>query len=543
MPNLIQSLQGRDIGHLRIVAGLWGVELSLLENEAALKQLAAVLLDPHLAAEMVDSLPAQAREALESLAGAGGRMPWATFTRQFGEIRETGPGKRDREQVYLDPISAAETLFYRAFMARAFFDTPNGAQEFAYIPEDMMEVIGNINTMKVQKQTSKPATTTGETNPEPLGRLATPREREHPLPATDRLLDDATTLLAALRMGQEAPEMQIPANMVNEFLKAAGIVIGETAQPEQVKSFLESSRLQALAMLTRKWRESEGFNELRLVPGLACEGEWINQPRLAREFVFSLLEALPVGKWWSLPAFLRAIKEKHPDFQRPAGDYDSWFVKRLADGVFLRGFASWDEVDGALVRFLITGPMFWLGVVELARPEDGGQVTAFRVNEKPVASAEKGKLTISSDGRIHVPRLVPRVARYQLARFCEWEPEKADEYRYRLTTRSLEKAGKQGLKVGSLLSLLAKNATAGIPPTFVKALKRWEQNGTEARVDVQTVLRVSRPEVLEELRKSKAGRFLGDSLGPVAVIVKPGAQGRVLAALAEMGLLAEERME
>ena len=73
----------------------------------------------------------------------------------------------------------------------------------------------------------------------------------------------------------------------------------------------------------------------------------------------------------------------------------------------------------------------------------------------------------------------------------------------------------------------------------MKALKRWEVNGTEARVETLTVLRVSRPEVLEELRKSKAGRFLGESLGPTTTVVQNGAQSKVLAALAEMGLLAE----
>ena len=93
--------------------------------------------NPDLVGEMVDSLNAQARSALEGLAQAGGKMPWAAFARQFGEIREAGPGRRDREQVYLNPVSAAETLFYRAFLARAFFDTPDGAQEFAYIPEDL----------------------------------------------------------------------------------------------------------------------------------------------------------------------------------------------------------------------------------------------------------------------------------------------------------------------------------------------------------------------------------------------------------------------
>jgi hypothetical protein len=529
MPNLIQSLQGRDIGHLRIVAGLWGVELAPAEIEASLKQLADTLLDPALVHEIIDSMPAQARSALETLAEAG------------GEIRETGPGRRDREQVYLEPVSAAEVLFYRAFLARAFFDMPNGAQEFAYIPEDMEELIKHDPDEDLRagghkgSQREHPETKISE----PPGRLATPKEREHPLPASDRLLDDATTFLASLRTGREVPEMQVPANMVGEFLKSAGIVAGEAALPEKVKSFLELNRLQALAQLTEAWRASESFNELRLVPGLACEGEWTNQPRATRAFLFRMLEALPEGKWWSLPAFIRAIKDSQPDFQRPAGDYDSWFIKRLSDGTYLRGFASWDEVDGALLRFLITGPMSWLGVVELATPEDSSFVSGFRVNEKPVTSLEKGKLTVASDGRISVPRLVPRVARYQLARFCEWEQAKADEYRYRVTTRSLEKAREQGLKVEQLLSLLARNAKSEIPPAFVKALKRWQLNGTEARVEVQTILRVSRPEVLDELRQSKAGRFLAERLGPVTIIVKPGAQSKVLATLAEMGLLAE----
>ncbi len=528
MPNLVQSLQTRDLGHLRIVAGLWGVELSSGESEAALKELTAALLEPGLVDEVVDSLGVPARSALEELAQAGGKMPWAAFTRQFGDIRQAGPGKRDREQGYLNPVSAAETLFYRAFLARAFFDTANGAQEFAYIPEDLAKLIK-------PKEHKEPQ----ETTVEPPGRPATVKEYAQPIPASDRLLDDATTCLAALRLGQELPETQVPAGVVKELLQAAGIVSGDTSQPEQVKALLEMSRLQALALLTKAWQESETFNELHLLPGLECEGEWTNQPLATRTFLFHLLEALPEGKWWSLPAFLRAIKDKYPDFQRPAGDYDSWFIKRSSDGTYLRGFERWEEVDGALLRYLITGPMFWLGVVELATPEDSQAVTAFRVNVKPINSAEKGKLTVASNGRISVPRLAPRVARYLIARFCEWDEPKPDEYHYRVTTASLKKAGQQGLKVGQLLSLLAKNATAGIPPAFVRALKRWEANGTEARIETHTILRVSRPEVLEELHKSKAGRFLGETLGPVTVIVKPGAQARVLAALAELGLLAQ----
>ena len=72
MPNLIQSLQARDLGHLRIVAGLWGVELSSAESEAALKELTAALLDPDLVGEMVDSLSA-AGPIRPGSAGGGGR--------------------------------------------------------------------------------------------------------------------------------------------------------------------------------------------------------------------------------------------------------------------------------------------------------------------------------------------------------------------------------------------------------------------------------------------------------------------------------------
>jgi len=530
MPDLVQSLQNYDIGHLRIVAGLWGVELPSPETDEALKELSAVLLNPGLVIETVDILPSDARSALDALVDAGGKMPWAAFARQYGEIREAGPGRRDREQIYLNPISAAEALFYRALLARAFFDTSSGAQEFAYIPEDLLKVIPVGAEQGAPKGYALP----------PLGRLATPQERQHPIQASDRLLDDTTTFLAALRMGLEPPETQVPVKVIRLLLEAAKVIVKGSPQAEAVKGFLEMPRGEALSMLAKAWQASEDINELRLLPGLQCEGEWTNQPLVTREFILGLLKAIPDEKWWSLPAFIHDIKGRFPDFQRPSGDYDSWFIKRILDGTYLRGFASWDEVEGALIRYLITGPLFWLGEVDLATLVDSEIILAFRVNKKQVASIENGKLTVASNGRISVPRLVPRVTRYLIARFCEWEEDRLEEYRYRVSTRSLKKAKEQGLKVGQLLSLLAKNAAAEIPPAFIKALKRWEAKGTEARMETQTILRVSRPEVLEELRKSKAARFLGESLGSVAVVVKPGAQSKVLAALAELGLLAED---
>jgi hypothetical protein len=559
MPDLFTSLLKHDLGYLRIIADLWGVELVSNEAESAARELSASLLDPDLLTEILEAFNPEAQTAIEMLAAKNGRIPWAEFTRRFGDIREMGAGKRDREKPHHNPASTAETLFYRALLARAFFNTANGAQEFAYIPDDLFRLINheehpglsnNAGTGKAHEENNTEDITVsvnlsspkGEmVNPEPLGRPASPGEKAYPIPVNDYLLDDATSLLAALRLGIKAPETQIPAQVIEHLLRAAKIILKSGPKPEKVKSFLEAPRDDALQTLADAWLESESFNELRQLPGLVFEGEWKNQPAVTREFLLTLLDDIPEGKWWSLPAFIRDVKAKYPDFQRPAGDYDSWFIKREVDGEYLRGFAHWDQVDGALVRYFITGILFWLGQVELASSEERGEPSAFRViSEKAKAKKEEGKIVARSNGQIAVPRFAPRAVRYQVARFCVWDEAKNDEYRYTITPSSLKKTAEQGLKIEHLLSLLAKYSAGGIPPVLVKALKGWEANGMEAWVQTQVVLRVSRPEVLEEMRKSKAARFLGEILGPTSVVVKDGAQSRVLAALAELGLLAEE---
>lgn len=527
MPDLLQSLQIHDAGHLRLVAELWGLDL---DEARTAEHLAASLLDPGLLAETLEVLPAPARAALATLVAKGGRIPWPEFARQFGDIRPMGPAKRDREQPHRKPASPAEALYYHALLAKAFFDTPTGPLEFAYIPDDLLPLLqAHIEAADATAKADS------------LGRPASPGEKAHPLPPSHALLDDITTLLAALRMGIALPATSIPASVLEAFLRAAKIILETGPKPEAVKAFLEAPRAQALDMLAQAWQESETFDELRQLPDLLCEGEWKNQPQVTRAFLLDLLEAIPAGKWWSLAAFVRDVKTRYPDFQRPAGDYDSWFIKRKSDGAYLRGFAYWEQVDGALIRYLITGPLFWLGQVELATAEPGGEITAFRLVTPDVnRQEEKGKITVASNGHILVEQTAPRAVRYQIARFCEWEEPKAGVYPYRISPASLERAARQGLKVEHLLSLLGRYAAGGLPPTLAGALKRWELNGTEARVQKRVVLTVSKPEVLEEMRKSRAGRFLGERLGPTAIIVQDGAQSKMLAALAELGFLAEE---
>jgi len=533
MPDLYHTLLKYDIGHLRILAGLWGLELESSDVDTAAEELCASLLDPEPVRETMDILSADTSAALKSLVASSGKVEWVSFARKFGEIREMGEAKRDRDRPHLKPISPAESLFYYGFLAKAFFDSEKGAQEFAYIPEDLLELL-KLEGVEEKKE-------------EPLGRPATPIEKAFEIPASDRILDNATTYLAALRLRRSDWQSDL---QLTALLTTAGLLKKDVPQAEKIKSFLEAPRADALKFLIEAWQSSQTFDELRLIPNLICEGEWKNQPLVTREFLADLVNSIPENKWWSIPAFVRAIKEKFPDFQRPAGDYDSWFIKRESDGQYLRGFAYWDQVDGALVKYFIH-TLHWLGMADLASPEEGKDATAFRVNgSKNQNSKVEGKIVVSSNGKITVSRFFSRAVRYQVSRFCEWEDggrvaaerrieTKPDEYRYQVTARSLAHAKEQGLKAEQLLALLVKYTSGAVPPALVKALKQWETHGTEARVKNLLVLRVTKPEILDEMRKSKAAKFLGDVLSPTAVIIKNGAESKVLAALAELGLLAE----
>lgn len=543
MPNFVESLQGRDFGHLRIIAQLWGMELAGQDIPSAILALKKEIDNRMMVDKLISTLSPEVKTALQDLSQHSGRMPWAQFSRRYGEVREMGAARRDRERPYENPISAAETLWYRGLVARAFFDTPAGPEEFAYIPEDLLALFPQDNVAR----------------PELMGRPASAAEYAQMYPTNDRILDHTCTYLAGMRMGIDLPvSVPTPAGEVltKEFIQAlllAGGLADEAGNPqsEPVRRFLEARRGDAVGRLFSAWRDAPQINELRLLPNLIMEGKWENDPLRTRLVVLGFLSKVTEGTWWNLESFISAIKQHNPDFQRPAGDYDSWFIKHKLSDEYLRGYQHWDEVDGRLVRYLVTGPLHWLGVVDLACSEEGRETIAFRLSgwSKALLSGsplkglalEKEPLAARSDARLSARRLTPRRVRYQIARFCEWEKETPDEYQYRVTPASLAQAQRQGLKVSQLITILNQH-TKAVPPSLIRALERWEKHGSEARLEQMVVLRVVSEGILQALRKSRASRFLGEPLGPTSIAVKPGAVDKVLAALAELGYLGEIRI-
>ncbi|MGB9799868.1 MAG: helicase-associated domain-containing protein [Thermanaerothrix sp.] len=544
MPELHHTLQGYDLSLLRLIAGLWGIDLEENDKRSAARRLSAALCDEALFWEMIESLPPEAREALDELVGRGGRMPRAAFSRRYGDVRPMGAAKRERERPDLNPASPAEVLWYRALIGQAFLTASSAEpQEYVYIPDEWLRWLQHEGT----------------TSPTFMLPPASPTEAAHPRLATDAILDHACTLLAALRSGLPLPETlgEIPVATLTTLLSSAGLLDGDQRpRPEAIQGFLQAPRGEALRLLFRAWRTSRTFNELRMLPHLAFDGQWENDPVQARDALLNLLTSLPpTPTWWRIEDFVAAVREHSPDFQRPAGDYDSWFIRRAGSEEFLRGFAHWDEVDGALVRFILTGPLHWLGLLDLAAasPAPDAPAVAFRfsawagallADQPPAGLAEEnGQIMVRGDATLTLPPLTPRWLRYQIARFGEWLSADARGYHYRLTPLSLQRARQQGLKVEHLLALLQKHAATPLPPMLVRALQRWERQGTSARIERVILLRVNHPEILAELRRGPAVRYLAEVLSPTLALVRPGQVDRLRRALAEQGYLTEVRIE
>ncbi|MBN2047993.1 MAG: hypothetical protein JW750_09135 [Anaerolineaceae bacterium] len=547
MRDLFHSLQGKDLGFLQIIADHWGIEMKAPDAYIALSFLVSEMRSAERIRKMFESLPEGPRSAIQQLIEHEGRIPWGQFLRDFGEFRVMGPGRRERERPDLKPISDVEYLWYRGLIGKTFFNIAPDPQEHAYIPEELIEVIEPLCSIERR----------------PMGRPATPIESKVTMIANDHILDHATTMLAALRVQlppESWAEFRADWGMLSiEFmlkLFSAAFLLRLDGEPisEETRKFLTQSRPEALLRLAEAWTQGKFLNELKLMPGLVVAEDIDNNPLETRRKIMNLLSQLPPDTWWSIKAFIQAIHEREPDFQRLNGNYDQWFIRDSSTNEILKGFSSWDQVEGELIRYLITGPLHWLGFLDLAAEHEDASPSAFRQSKWAAAlwngmtpegfPDENEKISCSMEGLIRIQQFVPRSVRYQISRFCHWKEihQKGGHlaYHYLPDPTSLKRAADQQLRVAQFIKLLQHYSEDQIPPTLIRALDRWDRYGVEAQVEVVTILRMKLPAQVEELKRSKAAQYILEELNPTTIIIRKDSEEKVRAELTRLGFLLEQ---
>jgi hypothetical protein len=242
-----------------------------------------------------------------------------------------------------------------------------------------------------------------------------------------------------------------------------------------------------------------------------------------------------------LTDFIRAVKATDPDFQRPGGDYESGYIRDSASGEFLSGFESWDRVEGVLLRALLLGPAWWLGVVELGSEEKDGPRDVLRavLASKTDPASEPSLAVIHPTLTVTMPAQ-RRFERFQLARVADLVSV-GDAFVYRLTPASLARARQQHIDLERVLSFLQGLNETPLPRAVRSSLTRWAERGTEVWLKRTVLLRVSDEEVMGQITASpRTKRFIVDVVGPTTATVAEKDWESLLVALAELGFLTEE---
>ena len=579
MRSLEQALAEHELVVLRVIGEWWELDLTGAQKGECVQALAELLPQLDVVAEM-EYMPPEEAAALQELVAQGGRMPVAAFRRQHGEVREMGPGRLEREEPWLEPVSVAEALYYRGFLYRGFDEIAEGLLEFYYLPDELLAQLPQPKREKKQaavREVAPPSVAqppvvgkkkTAVSPPKPPATQTPPAAPKQPapvakpdttLPEATSAVDDLTTMLAfAQRTGFAAETRhQLDRLLLDNDPARRSLLLTLAREMELLRqvdggvrptrtavSWLQSSREQQIHALADAWSHSS-WNDLHHVPGLICEGErWQNDPLLPRT---TLIDYLPreLG-WFKVGELTAVIKTNDPDFQRPDGNYDTWYVREAESNQFLSGFGSWDKVEGRLLAFLLRGPLRWLGLTDFGQDEVGEpiyQVTPTLLNwlnQQPAKADEVVvPIVVEQQAVILVPFNANRYQRFQVSRVADALPvEPGTPFAYRITPQSLVAAKEQGIDADRLLQFLETTSGRPVPAGVKRAISRWGERGVEGRLEQVVILRVREAAILDILRNNaQTHGFIGESLGDFAAVVRQQDWQPLLETTARLGLL------
>jgi len=229
---------------------------------------------------------------------------------------------------------------------------------------------------------------------------------------------------------------------------------------------------------------------------MSCEDTgWRNDSILARKSLARYLHRCPLEVWGSVDSFVESIHEVEPDFLRPDGDYDSWYIRDVQTGQYLMGYRNWDKVEGALIRDLLGRPLLWLGLLAIGYAQEGEKADSFRLTERGAGILElremeackvKGvgdeesvlcRIVVQPNFQVVVPHEASWYDCFLLERFARWLDEEQGTAHYVIDTASVRASLQKGITVRQIQAFLLRVTGGKVPPQVLRTLRSWALGG------------------------------------------------------------------
>ena len=545
---LRQMLYRSEIRFLSVIATYWLHLQSTPNYEELIRMLCERMLETGTLRQFINKPENEDMAAgIRLLILSEGQIEAETFEASMGPFRIAGMDKILREKIWLSPVSVTEKLWYRGIIYRENRIIGDELKDCYILPDDLLNKFSSIIQQGTNTTTTKSMTTVLTVRP------AIPSETAN-ISVQDQKLPDILCLAAALR--RDAKPIGIPGIYLSEnykhflemLLRDSGFFADETeADTEAIRSFMVLNRISAQIRLTNIWRHSSGYCELSEIDELTVSRLPVYDHTVPREHVIQMISSLEPDVWWSINGFRNAVKSSFPGFLRNTFSDDQWRIVDRDDND-LNGLSSWYQMEGSYLRFMILGPLQWLGIIRIAYTDkEETEAAAFRIsknglfllsesekNQVPAEITAKPNLEqdlpgISIDGTITCSNNVPRFFRYMCARYCDIESfSKHGTVSFRITPSSLACAAENDLKCSSFLSILKRFSKNRIPPALENMLSSADKMDPPALIYNAVLLTIPDAEIFRELSETaRLEKWILQQINSTTLIIDPKGIGDI----------------
>jgi hypothetical protein len=480
---------------LEAIAEGWGISLTDEQVPEIVDRLVEEMTHGETVGMVIRRLTDIEREALAFVAHAR-QVRAHVLGRRYGDVRRFGAGRLEWEQAWHNPASPAERLWFLGLIHRAYGLDEQYHGEVFFVPSEILDVLPSLNALLPLFQV------------EPTGPLPIVRDD------LDALARDAFVILSHMRnhdvrsrkgvlarhelarirprlSTDDLPRLQF----AHRVCEQAGLIRREEGlwQPtNQAAAWLKQKPLDRRRILFSTWLEDGNWNDLCLMPTVSCEDTgWHNDSILARKSLLSHISRCPTDTWLTVESLIESIHQLDPDFMRPDGDYDSWYIRDADTGQYIMGYRNWDKVEGALIRYFLESPLCWLGMVAVGHAQQGGQAESFRVTQEgknilesrtagtarrsagPEKASPLPRIVVQADFQVQVPSTLSWYDRFLLERFAQWLDEQSGVARYLIDAKSVAAALQRGVTIAQIEAFLRRTTGGRVPTQVTRALRAW----------------------------------------------------------------------
>ena len=311
------------------------------------------------------------------------------------------------------------------------------------------------------------------------------------------------------------------------------------------------------------WRDGDAWNELR-IPKMTY-GSDHRKPapkelQAARKILLDQIKMHGAHTWVTLETLHNEMRLTHYEFLFPrfgrqqyynpyrANESTPYYQTNNTYSITYKDIkdeaSGWEMVEAAILTHMVSGPLFWLGLVDLGSDKKDAPATMFRLNETGAwlldlqsavtFSHEGGRVVVQPNFQIVAMEPIADNVLMTLDAFAQFEGGD-NALTYRLARESVYRGQRNGWDAARIITFLEEMAQMPLPQNVRRSLEEWQTQ--HERITIRRnvpLLQADAPATLDGLFAHETAQW-GQRAAPHIALPRGNAQ-EIANALRDAGL-------